>query len=76
MIDPSVAEIATALREIGFPPRFRDDELRLLNRVLRYVAEGHPVSPRHIEQVAALDEKATDLQQDGQTVMFVAAAAR
>ncbi len=52
MIDPSVAEIATALREVGFPPRFRDDEWRLLIRFLKYVAEGHPVSPRHIEQVA------------------------
>lgn len=52
MIDPSVAEIAMALREIGFPPRFRDDELRVLIGVLKYVAEGHPLSPRQIEQVA------------------------
>lgn len=52
MIAPSVAEIATALREVGFPPSFRDDEMRLLIRVLRHVAEGHPASPRHVEQIA------------------------
>ena len=53
MNDSSVAEIEMALRGSGFPPRFTDDESRLLVRILRDVAEGQPVSLRHVEQAAA-----------------------
>ncbi|MCI0371195.1 MAG: alkylmercury lyase [candidate division NC10 bacterium] len=53
MKSPSLAGIAKALRESEIPPRFQPDESRLLIQLWRLVAEGRPVSPQRVEEVAS-----------------------
>jgi alkylmercury lyase len=48
-----LAEIATALQGAEIPPRFQAAEARLLIHLWRLVAEGLPVSPEQVEQLAS-----------------------
>ncbi len=49
----NLAEIAKALREAEIPPRLEPEESRLLIQVWRLVADGRPVSPEQVEQIAS-----------------------
>ena len=53
MNGPSVSEIAEALKAVDFPPRFEAHESRLLIKLLRLVAEGSPLLPSRIEEIAS-----------------------
>lgn len=53
MRNPKLAQIAKALRGSEIPPHFEPDELRLLIHVLRRVADGRPVTPEQVEQIAS-----------------------
>ena len=52
MANRKVAEISRALRAAGIPPRFEDDEARLLMRMWRRLADGYPVRPEQVGQIA------------------------
>jgi alkylmercury lyase len=49
----SPSEIAKMLRQSGIPPHFEPDQSRLLIQVWRLVADGRPVPPGQIEQIAS-----------------------
>lgn len=53
MVNPTVEELATTLRETGVPHSFGPDVSRLLMRLWRRVADGHPVPAADVEQIAA-----------------------
>ncbi len=52
MANRKVAEINRALRLADIPPRFEGDEARLLMRMWRRLADGHPVRPEQVVQIA------------------------
>ena len=46
-------KIAKALREAGLPPSLSPDEIRLFIQIWRRLADGRPISPREVEQIAS-----------------------
>ncbi len=53
MNNPSLSDVAAALRAIDFPSQFEAAESRLLIRLLQLVGSGHPVTLTQVEQAAA-----------------------
>ena len=50
---PNLDKIAKALREAGLPPSLSPDEIRLFIQIWRRLADGRPISPRQVEQIAS-----------------------
>ncbi len=46
-------EIAEKLNKAGVPPKFEPDVSRLLVKVIRTVAEGHPVNDEYVSRIVA-----------------------
>lgn len=53
MIKTRAFEIAEKLNEAGVPPKFEPDVSRLLIKVMRAVAKGHPVTGEQVSGLAA-----------------------
>lgn len=53
MIKTRAFEIAEKLNEAGVPPKFEPDVSRLLIKVMRAVAEGHPVTGEQVSGLVA-----------------------
>ena len=53
MGDSRAIEIAEKLNQAGVPPKFEPDVSQLLIKVIRTVAEGHPVTDEYVSRIVA-----------------------
>ncbi len=60
-MQPNLDEIAQALRDVGVPPSLSAAESHLLVQMWRLLADGRPLSPAQVEQLASKLDLAPDV---------------